>query len=104
MSFLQSGYSITSLKGFATDIVLREKGSFVADNNGEYNLSFVKTVELQTKYGIKLSINNAYVDLAQKVALGLKAYEAEHDKHNTTGEIMVYSNETKLVAIYRNNA
>ncbi len=102
-SFLRAGYSITSLKGFATEIVLREKGSFVADNKGEYNLEFVKTVELQTKYGIKININNAYTDLAQKVALGIKAYEAEHDKHNTSGEIMVYSNDTKLIAIYRNN-
>ncbi len=99
-SFLRAGYSVTTLKGFATNITLREEGTFVGGEDGEVNLTFVKTVEIVSKYGIKISINNAYADLAKKVALGLKAYEAEHDKHNTTGEIMVFAKNDELIAIY----
>ena len=100
-AFEVSGYNITSLKGFATEIILRENGSFIVDENGQYDLNFVKTVEITTKYGIKISINDAYSSLDTKVALGLKAYEMEHDKHNTSGEILVFEQEKRFVARYR---
>ncbi len=99
-SFQRSGYSITSLKGFATGIYLRETGSFVSGDDG-YDLSFVKTIEIVTKYGIKLSINNAVDNLSTKLALALSVYEIEHDNHNTTGEILVFEKADEIIARYR---
>ena len=100
-AFEVSGYNITSLKGFATGLNLRESGSFKSTNDGDYDLVFVKTVEMSTKYGIKLSISDAYSNLSQKVALAIKAYEMEHDKHNTTGEVLVFEQENRIIARYR---
>ena len=100
-AFEASGYNITSLKGFATGITLRENGSFKQVEDGDYDLVFVKTVEIDTKYGIKLSVNDAYSNLTTKVALGIKAYEMEHDKHNTSGEVLVFEQEDRLVARFR---
>ena len=100
-AFEVSGYNITSLKGFATGINLRETGSFKSTNNEDYDLVFVKTVEISTKYGIKLSIGDAYSNLSKKVALAIKAYEMEHDKHNTTGEVLVFEQENRIIARYR---
>ena len=98
-AFMRTGYDVTTLKGFATSINLRESGSFVG-SDGSYDLVFTKTVEISTKYGIKLSINDAYNNLDQKLSLALVAYEKEHDKHNTTGEILVYVANNKILARY----
>jgi len=100
-AFNKSGYNITSLKGFATNIVLRESGSFISNEEGVYDLSFVKTIEIETKYGIKISINNAIEDLPNKLGLGLSVYELQHDSHNTTGEILVFEKNNEPSAIYR---
>lgn len=91
---------MVSLKGFATEINLRESGNFVVNSSGA-ELEFVKTVELTTKYGINITISNATTLLDTKVALGLQVYDIEHDKHNTTGEIYVFENSGKIVASYR---
>ena len=101
-AFEKAGYSITSLKGFATKITLNESGYFKENNNSTgYDLQFVKTVEIDTKYGIKLSINDAYNYIDTKISLALSAYEVEHDKHNTTGEILVYEKSDTIVGVYR---
>jgi len=101
-AFEKSGYNITSLKGFANKITLNESANFKKSNTStEYDLEFVKTVEIDTKYGIKLSINNAYQYFDKKIALALGAYEMEHDKHNTDGEILVFEKEDKIVGVYR---
>ncbi len=99
-AFAKAGYNMVSLKGFATEINLRESGNFVVNSSGA-ELEFVKTVELTTKYGINITISNATTLLDTKVALGLQVYDIEHDKHNTTGEIYVFENSGKIVASYR---
>lgn len=100
-AFEIAGYSTTTLKGFATKIVLQERGSFVSGESETYDLVFTKTIEITTKYGIKISINDAYNNLDQKLALGVVAYEREHDKHNTTGEVLVYVTGNRILARYR---
>ena len=99
-AFQSAGYNMVSLKGFATGIKLSESGSFAVSSTGS-ELEFVKTVEIATKYGISMTINNASSYLDNKLALGLRVYNDQHDKHNTTGEIYVFENSGKIIASYR---
>ncbi len=100
-SFVSAGYSITSFKGFASNIKLCESGKFRSSSDSGYDLEFVKTVEISTKYGIKVSINDAYSNIYNKVAMGIATYEKIHDSHHTTGEILVYETSDRLMARYR---